>query len=507
VSKATPREQRSLFGEILDWMLVPLLLLWPMSAALTWLVAQNIAARPYDRDLAQLTRMIARQVVVAPQGSSRSVLTLPEPAAALLRSDDVDRVYFQVLGDKGELLAGDRELPVPEPDAATPASVGEVQFRDETIQNEPVRVASLRVDPNPGDPVRIALVQVGETMEKRSRLTTEIIKGVLLPQYVILPVAVLLVWFALARGIAPLNQLQQRIQRRQSHDLSPIDQHDVPEEVAPLVRAINDLLTRLDQSMATQKHFLADAAHQLKTPLAGLRTQAELAQREIDAGGGDAQSVKRSLQQIARSSQRAAHMVNQLLAMARAEDEEQARRTQDFSLVRLATDTVQDFLNKAFEKHIDLGYEGPERADGVPRLHGQPLLVREMIRNLVDNALQYTPEGGTVTVRVTPDPFGQVLVLQVEDNGPGIPEAERELVFQPFYRALGTNVDGSGLGLAIVREIAEKHQATVTIDNARPGAASSMPVGGPGTVFTVRFPLPVAPAGEADLAPPPAAAG
>jgi two-component system sensor histidine kinase TctE len=489
--RAANREQRSLFGEILDWMLVPLLLLWPMSAALTWLVAQNIAARPYDRDLAQLTRMISRQLVAseAPQpGQAR--LRLPEPAAALLRSDDVDRVYFQVLDEQGELLAGDRELPVPESDPAVPTPVGEVQFRDELIQNEPVRVASLRLVPGPGEPLRVGLVQVGETMEKRSRLTTEIIKGVLLPQYVILPVAVLLVWFALARGIAPLSQLQQRIQRRQSHDLSPIDQHDVPEEVAPLVRAINDLLTRLDQSMATQKHFLADAAHQLKTPLAGLRTQAELAQREIDAGGGDPQSVKRSLQHIARSSQRAAHMVNQLLSMARAEDEEQARRTSDFSLVRLATDTVQDFLPKAFDKRIDLGYEGPEAgADGLSRLHGQPLLVREMIRNLVDNALQYTPEGGTVTVRVTPDPFGQVVVLQVEDNGPGIPEAERELVFQAFYRALDTNVDGSGLGLAIVREIADKHQASVSIDTARPAAAAQAG-GGTGTLFTVRFPLP-----------------
>jgi two-component system sensor histidine kinase TctE len=490
VAKPATREQRSLFGEILDWMLVPLLLLWPMSAALTWLVAQNIAARPYDRDLAQLTRMISRQLVAAEADPARrGLLRLPEPAAALLRSDDVDRIYFQVLGEQGELLAGDRELPAPEADPAQAAPVGEVQFRDETVLNEPVRVASLRLAPAPGEQPRIMLVQVGETMEKRSRLTTEIIKGVLLPQYVILPVAVLLVWFALARGIAPLSQLQQRIQRRQSHDLSPIDQHDVPEEVAPLVRAINDLLMRLDQSMATQKHFLADAAHQLKTPLAGLRTQAELAQREIDAGGGDAQSVKRSLQQIARSSQRAAHMVNQLLAMARAEDAEQARRLQDFNLVRLATDTVQDFVPRAMDKRIDLGYEGPETSDAtVPRLTGQPLLVREMIRNLVDNALQYTPEGGTVTVRVTPDPFGQVLVLQVEDNGPGIPEVERELVFQPFYRTLGTEVDGSGLGLAIVREIADRHQATVTIDQARP--ASALPAGArPGTLFTVRFPI------------------
>ncbi|MEK8030941.1 sensor histidine kinase N-terminal domain-containing protein [Ideonella sp. DXS29W] len=477
-------------------MLVPLLLLWPMSAALTWLVAQNIAARPYDRDLAQLTRMIARQIVAVESGPSPGkVLRLPEPAAALLRSDDVDRVYFQVLGEQGQLLAGDRELPAPDTDPAAPPPPGEVQFRDEMIQNETVRVASLRPVPGPSESPRIGLVQVGETMEKRSRLTTEIIKGVLLPQYVILPVAVLLVWFALARGIAPLSQLQQRIQRRQSHDLSPIDQHDVPEEVAPLVGAINDLLTRLDQSMATQKHFLADAAHQLKTPLAGLRTQAELAQREIDSGTGDAQSIKRSLQQIARSSQRAAHMVNQLLAMARAEDRESARKAQEFNLVRLATDTVKDFVPRAMDKRIDLGYEGPEAlSESVPRLRGQPILVREMIRNLVDNALQYTPEGGTVTVRVTPDPFGQVVVLQVEDNGPGIAESERELVFQPFYRALGTNVDGSGLGLAIVREIAEKHLATVSIDQARSAVSTSAgvpasPAMGPGTVFTVRFPV------------------
>ncbi|MBK7613080.1 MAG: sensor histidine kinase N-terminal domain-containing protein [Vitreoscilla sp.] len=488
-SSSAQREQHSLFGEILDWMLAPLLLLWPMSVALTWLVAQNIAARPYDRDLAQLTRLIARQMAAeAGPAMAGTPLRLPESAAALLRSDDVDRVYFQVLGSQGELIAGDHEVPLPDLERS---ATGEVQFRDETIQNESVRVASLR--PAAGETALspIFLVQVAETLDKRSRLATEIIKGVILPQFVILPLAVLLVWFALARGIAPLNQLQQRIRQRESHDLSPIDERDAPEEVAPLVRSINDLLARLDQSMGSQKHFLADAAHQLKTPLAGLRTQAELAQREIDASG-DPRSVKRSLQQIALSSQRAAHMVNQLLAMARAEDEEQARRQMAFNLVRLATEVVQDFISKSLDKRIDLGYEGPDVDDtSVPRLVGQPLLVRELIRNLVDNALQYTPEGGTVTVRIMPDPFGQVMVLQVEDNGPGIPEAERELVLQPFYRALGTNVDGSGLGLAIVKEIVDKHSATMNIDFARAPSASA-PNERPGTLFTIRFSVPEA---------------
>jgi two-component system, OmpR family, sensor histidine kinase TctE len=323
------------------------------------------------------------------------------------------------------------------------------------------------------------LIQVAETLDKRAQLTTEIARGVMLSQFVILPLAVLLVWFALLRGLRPLNELQRRIRQRAADDLSPIDERLAPEEVSPLVGAINDLLARLDRSIAAQKHFLADAAHQLKTPLAGLRTQAELAQREVDAG--DARSVKRSLHQIARSSQRAAHMVNQLLSMARAEDSEQARRVQPFNLAALAIDTVRDFVPRAIESGIDLGYDGPEPGHEGLRLNGQPVLVRELIRNLVDNALQYTPRSGTVTVRLIDDPFGQVVVLQVEDTGPGIPEAERELVFQPFYRALGTEVDGSGLGLAIVREIAERHGAGVHIEPANP---RSQP---PGTRVTVRF--------------------
>jgi two-component system, OmpR family, sensor histidine kinase TctE len=480
------REQRSLFGEILDWMLAPLLLLWPMSVALTWLVAQNIANRPYDRELGELVRAVARQVppMAAPDTAQRRRIKadLEHSAAMLLRPDDNDSMFFQVLGTRGELVAGDPDLPVPQ---EASGSV-EVRFRDDVIREEPVRVAYVWARNGLDDSEPASLVQLAETLDKRSRLATEIIKGVILPQFVILPLAVLLVWMALARGIRPLADLQQRIRQRESTDLSPIEERHVPEEVAPLVAAINDLLQRLDQSIASQRHFLADAAHQLKTPLAGLRTQAELAEREIDSGHGDPQSMKHSLQQIALSSQRAAHMVNQLLAMARAEDKEQALRRQEVDLAALTMETVRDFVPKAMEKRIDLGYEGPE-GEGAARLVGQPVLVRELVRNLVDNALQYTPPGGTVTARVTPDPFGQVVVLQVEDTGPGIAPAERELIFQPFYRALGTNVDGSGLGLAIVQEIATAHEAEISVTDAHPRAGPSSTA--PGALFTVRFPL------------------
>ncbi|MES3012731.1 MAG: sensor histidine kinase N-terminal domain-containing protein [Pseudomonadota bacterium] len=487
-------------------MLAPLLLLWPMSVVLTWLVAQGIANKPFDRELGEMVRVLAKEVSVRADAGARSgprqaVFKLPVAAAEILRTDEADDIYYQVLGLRGEYLSGDAALPVPADEDRAPP--GEVRFRDETLGNESVRVAYMwvnvqervqerapeRAGQRPVGPAAATdapLVQVAETLGKRSRLATEIIKGVILPQFVILPLAVLLVWLALARGIAPLNELQQRIRKRESHDLSPIDERQAPEEVAPLVRAINDLLTRLDQSMRSQKHFLADAAHQLKTPLAGLRTQAELAQRQIDAGQHDPQALKKTLQQIARSSQNAAHMVNQLLAMARAENQQQVAQRQPVNLARLATETVHDFVPRALDKRIDLGYEGPgdtalARHPRGPQVLGHALLLRELIRNLVDNALLYTPAGGTVTVRVIDDPFGQVVVLQVEDSGPGIALAERELVFQPFYRSLGTEVDGSGLGLAIVREIAVQHSAEVTITDA----STRTP---PGTLITVRLP-------------------
>ena len=368
----TIHEQRSLFGEILDWLIAPLLLLWPMSLGVTWLVAQSIASRPYDRELADVVRALARQatqqaaIVDAPTASLQQTrLALDRTAAALKRGDDDDRTYYQVRGRHGELLAGQAELTAPDEHGAP--SAGAVRFRDDLIGDEPVRVAYLWLDPDPAANAQGgALVQVAETTGKRSELATEIIKGLILPQFVILPLAVVLVWFALARGIRPLAELQQRIRQRESSDLSAIAEGDVPDEVAPLVRAINDLLLRLDHSIATQRHFLADAAHQLKTPLAGLRMQAELAAREIDSGRGDAASLKHTLQQISLSTQRAARMVNQLLALARAEDAGQALRREVVDLAEITRAVVRDFVPRAIERHIDLGFEGPEPADREP---------------------------------------------------------------------------------------------------------------------------------------------
>ena len=453
------REQRSLFGEILDWMLTPLLLLWPVSLALTWLVAQGLANKPFDRALVYNVQALAQLVKLSPD-QQRIQFNLPQPASELLRADDSDLVYYQVIGPKGELLGGDRDLPQPQDDEKSGSY--EVKIRDDEMRSLEVRVAYTWVTlATEKTHVGSVLVQVAETREKRSVLATEIIKGVMLPQFAILPLAVLLVWLALVRGIKPLSQLEERIRARKSDDLSPLDEKAVPLEVAPLVSSVNDLLGRLKDSISTQKRFLADAAHQLKTPLAGLRMQADLAQRKDSSE----EELKHSLKQIGRASVQATHTVNQLLSLARAEGGS-ALDLQSCDMEALISEVLMDSLPRAMDKGLDLGYDGVEDEDKrrFLNIQGNPTLLKEMIRNLVDNAIHYTPSSeerpGVITVRLLVDPYSQAVAVQVEDNGPGIAAAERERIFEPFYRALGSNVDGSGLGLPIVREIAQRHGAT-----------------------------------------------
>ena len=466
---------RSLFGEILDWMLTPLLLLWPVSLVLTWLIAQSIAGKPFDRALEYKVAALTQLVTVS---QNQVQFNMHQSARELLRADEADTVTYQVLGARGEHLSGERELPLPPEDEKM--VLDEIRIRDDEVHGTAVKVAYTWVKlglPN-GRP---ALVQVAETMEKRSVLATEIVKGVMLPQFVILPMAVLLVWLALVQAIKPLNQLEERIRARKPDDLSPIDAQAVPLEVVPLVSSVNDLLMRLKDSIATQKRFLADAAHQLKTPLAGLRMQADLAQRE----GSNAEELKQSLRQIGRSSIRATHTVNQLLALARAESSGSAMARSACDLADLTMSVVRDCAPRAIAKHLDLGYEGLQPGSEGGQLTGNPTLLKELIRNLVDNAINYTPSSqekpGVITARVLHDPAEKKLMLQVEDSGPGVPTAERELIFQPFYRALGTEADGSGLGLPIVLEIAHQHHASVTMDDTQPGKTP------PGARFNVSF--------------------
>lgn len=482
--KLFQREQLSLFGEILDWMLTPMLVVWPISLVLTWAVAQGIAAGPFDRALEHNTQAMSQLISVQ---QNRASFNLPGPAREILRADDDDVIYHQVLGLRGEYLSGERDFPLPPEGQAV--EIGRVMLRDDEFAGQEVRVAWLYVSASPsinssGRPPsqKPILIQVAETRDKRARLATEIVKGVLIPQFIALPLVVFLVWLALARGIRPLRELEDRIRARRPDDLSPIDTQMVPVEVTPLVNSVNDLFERERQSLVAQRRFLADAAHQLKTPLAGLRMQAELALRaqtsEVE--------LKQSLKQISRASVSATRTVNQLLALARAEGSGHSLPKQRVDVAQIVQDVVRDALPRAMERHFDLGYEGLEAGDPNAVIQGYPALLTELVRNLLDNALNYVPSSspspGIITARVLAEPFGNELTLQVEDNGPGIPIAERELVLQPFYRRLGQEAEGSGLGLAIVAEIAKRHDsAKLDIQPAKIGEAA------PGVCFTLRF--------------------
>ncbi len=472
------RGKYSLFGEILDWMLIPLLLVWPMSLVLTWLVAQNLAGKPFDRALEYNVRALEQLVRV---DQSRTQLNLPAPAREILRADDVDIIYYQVHGVWGEYVAGEHELPQPFIDDKP--VIGKILIRADEYQGRDIRVAYLWAnlqnpkDRKPGD--KPVLIQVAETLEKRSTLAGEIIKGVMLPQLLMLPLMVFLTWLALVRGTKPINQLEQRIRQRKSDDVSPLDLTDVPHEVVPLIVSINDLLARLQDSINTQKRFLTNAAHQLKTPLAGLRMQADLAQRE----GASADELKHSLLQVGRSSIRATRTVNQLLALARAEATGREVAKTQVNLEAIVLDAIRGALPQAQDKHMDLGFDDQRRVHSSQML-GNAVLLQELVRNLLENAINYTPERGIITARVLQDMGTGALSVQIEDSGPGIPASERERVMQPFYRmndSLSNRIDGSGLGLAIVQAIARQHQGSVSVEDARPNHTP------PGTRFTVRF--------------------
>lgn len=458
--------QRSLLGEILDWMLAPLFLLWPMSVAITYVVAQHIANVPYDQGLAHDLRLLAGQVRLE---DGRAALHLSDSARQALRTDETGNISWLALDGSGRYLGGDRSLPLP--DELGVPQPGKVLYADGAVRGFSLRLAYTWMEPGPAGS-RPVLLAVAETMEKRTQLANDIIKGVIIPQFAVLPVAVLLVWFGLSRGVAPLNALQQRLRARRPSDLSPIDARAAPTEIAPLVGAMNELLDRLAANVAAQRRFVADAAHQLKTPLAGLRTQAELAL--LDASPDEMQS---SLRQLLAGSERATRLVNQLLLLARAEHPDPAGLAA-CDLNALASQQAALWVAQALPRHIDLGFE--EAPQGAT-INGNPILLAELLNNLIDNALRYTPDGGRVTVRVASE--AMLVRLEVEDSGPGIPVAERERVFDRFYRVLGTRTDGSGLGLAIVREIAQKHHAQVGIVDPADAAPDRH-----GTLIRVVFP-------------------
>ncbi len=463
---STSETERSLFGEILDWMLAPLLFVWPLSIAFTHYFANNVANFPYDQALREHVAAIARQVKLV---NGKPVLSLPASARALLRADETDSVYFHVVMPNGKLLAGDKDLPMPESPPLTDETPSEIYMRDAEFKGQDLRIAYMYLAESDMPRSAWVLIEVAETTEKRTQLANKIVASVILPQFIIIPLAVMLVWFGLSRGLRPLTRLRTTIEARDPGDLSPIATRRVPEELEPLVEAFNAMLERMKRSVEAQQRFVADAAHQMRTPLTGLKTQAQFAIREKDP-----EALRHALRQIAAGVDRAGRLVNQLLTLARTEGGELAQQQhQPLDLALLMREVVEDWVVLAIDKGIDLGYE----AEGPAMIVGNPFLLRELAKNLIDNAIRYTPAPGHVTCRLTAKPA--TVLLEIEDDGVGISDEQAELVFERFYRVDDAATEGSGLGLAIVQEIATQHNAHATL---RPNTK------GKGAVARVLFP-------------------
>ena len=436
--------QPSLFGEILDWMLTPFLVLWPISMAIEYYIAYSVASIAYDRELKDSVVALSRQLAV---DRGRIQVNIPAAAVAMLQARGSDQTLYQVRDLRNETVAGNRGIPLVEFSADLEPQ--NVYFRDDHVNNQDVRVAYMfaQVTGLTG----ALLVQVAETDDRRVKLASDISSAVLSAQFAILPLALLMVWFGLAKGIAPLDELREKIRSRGPQDFSPIDPGEAPEEVRPFIHAINDLMTRLDASLRAQQRFVADAAHQMRTPLAGLKTQAELALRQRQTAG-----IEHTMQQIVVGADRAARLVNQLLALARADSDAPTPMAR-LDLDRITLEVAREWVARALDKKIDIGFEA---APAPCYVEGNEVLLRELLGNLFDNAIRYTSPGGRVTARVIAD---DAVTLEVEDNGIGIDPADRERVFERFYRVLGTEAEGSGLGLAIVQSIAEAHRARVVL--------------------------------------------
>ena len=455
----------SLRHQLLTSLLAPMVLVTLLSGVVTYYYAYNFATLAYDYSLFDSALDISRQTRMR-DGALQ--VDLPSAALDMLESDTHDSVFYMVTDAKGEFIAGHRGLPLPTEE--TPP--GKPVYYDGSYRGYPVRLAALNTKVKNGEGDASMLVLVAETLNKRRTLANEVLVGMLLPEFLLIALIGALVWFGIERGLRPLATLQAEIGSRSHRDLSPLPEHNAPGEVRALIHAMNDLLARLAGALSGQQRFIADAAHQLRTPLAGIRTQAELALRQLNL-----EDMQHTLVQLNTATGQTTHLVNQLLSLARAEPgaaRTQAMQTLDLDV--LLRDTTTEWVPRAIARNIDLGFEASADGGGSARVEADALLLREMLGNLLDNAIRYTQPGGRVTVRVSVDAHD--VLLSVEDNGPGIPLEERERVFERFHRVLGTGVEGCGLGLAIVREIAAGHNAEVRLTAGAHGA---------GTLVVLRF--------------------
>lgn len=448
---------------LLAWLLGPLALLWALALHLQFGRIQAQADAAHDRALLGAAMVMAERVGV--QGG-RVVADVPPAALAMLEGQLGDRVFWQLAcTDPPAWLAGSEDLP------AAPALAAQApQLWDARHNGTVLRMAALARPLFDHDGCRALQLRVGETTAARDALADRLFAEAATVQGALIACAGLGIAWGVRRGLAPLARLRDQVLARAVDDLSPVQTAEVPREVAPLVDAMNAQLARQRGVNEAHRRFVADASHQLKTPLAVLRTQADLALRQPDLP-----RMHDAVAALRESTEATARMVHQLLALLRS-DPTAAHADEALDLVEAVREATFQLLPLALAKRVELGFEG----SGAAPLRAHGVLLHELVANLVDNAIRYTPEGGRIAVGAGADGGPWFTVV---DSGPGIPAAERERVFARFYRAPGSAGDGCGLGLAIVRQIACRLQARVTLDDA-PGG---------GLAVRVQFPAATSP--------------
>lgn len=445
-------KRRSLRRELTIWLVGVLSALLLVDAWYSYSDALRAANHAYDRSLSASLKGIAERIYATER---EVVVDIPYSALELFESGSSDRVFYSVgmVGD--EPITGYDGLPRP---AQLP--INEAVFYDGSYKGQAVRLGAMLKPLYRAEFPKPVLVIFGETTNSRQQVVQTLFFREIGRKAVLVIAALAVALLATMLAVKPVERLGEAISARPEDDLQPVDAVDVPVEVIPLVDAINLHMGRIDKMVEARRRFITDAAHQLRTPLAVLNTQAEYALRQECVA-----DMRPAIEALHASLGSAIRLTNQLLSLSRAEPVNGLMvARQPVDLVALARDMVVELLPLAARKQIDLGFETAERPVVVS---GNPVLLRELLANLIDNALRYTPSGGVTTVRV--DVAEATARLLVSDNGPGIPKDQRETVFLRFFRLDSSDHTGSGLGLSIAREIVHGHGGEIHLEDGPDG--------------------------------------
>ncbi|HEV2678391.1 MAG TPA: sensor histidine kinase N-terminal domain-containing protein [Aliidongia sp.] len=437
---------KSLHLQILRWLLTPLVFLVLFNAWQGYSDARLVAGIVTDRTLVGSAHAIAEQIKVT-DGVVEAII--PPSALEMFASAYQDRAIYRIIDSDGTLLAGYSDVPGP----GRMVEGLEPQYFTATFRGQPIRAVALRQPLIGVGEHRFALVIVGQTLHAYQQMIDDLWIDEVKRQFFLVVIAAALTWFGLNRGLAPLARISDEIAQRAPDTLELIAIERVQMELRPLVSALNQSVERVRSQIDVQRRFITDAAHQLRTPLTLLKTQ-------ISYGLGEAQADEkdRSLAAMKDGIDQMVHLTNQLLTLAKVEPGAQVLTREPVDLIAITRHVLEEVADRALAKHIGLSFD--VETDQATIL-GSGAMLHELVMNIVDNAMSYGQDGGAIAVSICRRE--KLAVLRVQDDGPGVPVAERERVFDRFYRILGTDTEGSGLGLSIVREIADRHGGTVVL--------------------------------------------